>query len=85
MLSKNVSEGVNLIVKLPVTVGFGRVFFLKKCKIGGGRREGGGRGSPMPLPLWETLISIPLLLDQCKTHHPNRENPEWVVYNSAPL
>ena len=36
ILSKNACEGVHLIVKLPVTVSFGRVFFEKKCKMGGG-------------------------------------------------
>ena len=63
MLSKNASEGVHLIVKLPVTVGFGRGVFEKKCTMGGGW---GG----VSLPLWGTLISIPLLLDQCKTPSP---------------
>ena len=45
MLSKNASEGVHLIVKLPVTVGFGRGVFEKKCKMGGG-----GRGVPHVSP-----------------------------------
>ena len=35
ILSKNACEGVHLIVKLPVTVSFGRGFFEKKMEDGG--------------------------------------------------